>query len=285
MKVLLLAIISIINSQQFNYQQLYHNGVACKKGRMQTPINLLESASNFNSSINILYDSYNVLNFAKLKFDERILYLSYDNENKNQNLGYVTLSRNGNLKKYSLKRIEIINPGEHQIEGQKVDLEIKFIHEQINYFETDVNQYRKLVDSNNNLIISILYNTTSLISDNGFLNELMATYNGNGKTNMNFDDYGLTRDRQFFFYEGSFSYSPCDESVNYVVFNKPFYISAEKKDLINSWYNSRYIKGNTAKVVAPLYGRKVYRNYALPHELSAGGSKSIAILIIFLFLL
>jgi carbonic anhydrase len=252
-------------------------------GRMQSPILLNESESSFNSTINLLFDTYNIINYAKLKFDERILYVSHNQEG--ESLGYVTLSRNGNLKKYALKRIEFIYPGEHKFGNQTTDLEIKFIHEQIMFFEFDVNQYRRLADSNTNLVVSILYNSNSLVSDNGFLTELLGTYNGNGKQVLSLEDYGLLRDRQFFFYEGSFSFNPCNENVNNIVYNKAFYIKSEQRAQINSMFNSKYVNGNTAKDLAQLYGRKVYRNYAFPNELSSGYIKSFAFFIIFLILL
>lgn len=280
MKVFIILTIIAFISCQINYKQLYHSSSACLNGRLQSPINLTETDSNFNSTINILYDTYNALKNVQLRFDERTLFIN--NENIEESLGYVTFSRNGALKKYALKRIEFIYPGEHKINNVASDLEIKFIHEQVIFFETDVNQFRKLVDSNTNLIISIMYRTNSLISDNGFLSELLATANGNHKTELDIDSYGLIRDRQFYFYEGSFSYNPCNENVNHIVINKPFLIKPEEKTQIDTLFRSKYVNANTAKEVAPLMGRKVMRNYALAHELSSGYLKSIAFLLIFL---
>ncbi len=282
MKVLILLTITYITAQSINYKELYHSGPACLDGRMQSPVNLTESQSIFNATINLLSDTYSPLKNVRIKFNERILYVSHDNEG--ESLGYVTLSRGGILKKYALKTIEIIYPGEHKFANQSTDLEIKFIHEQVMFFETDVNQYRKLIDSNTNLIVSILYTTGSLVSDNGFLLELLATYNGNGKQSMNIDDYGLTRDRQFYFYEGSFSHNPCNENVNHIVINKPFFIKPEQKAQIDAWFRTKYANANTAKDVAPLNGRKVFRNYALPHELSSAYLKPFLFLIILIIL-
>jgi carbonic anhydrase len=275
--IIIALLLTTINSQ-LNYNQLYHSGSACINGRQQSPISLTEDNSSFNSTVNLLFDTYNPIVQAKLRFDERILYISHNNEG--ESLGYITLSRNGILKQYALKRIEIYNPGEHMVNNKTSDLEIQFIHEQVLFFETDVNQFRSLEDTNTNLIISILYNTTSLISDNGFLSELVSTYNGSPIQSINLDNYGLIRDRQFFFYEGSFNYNPCNENVNYIVIAKPFFITPEEKSQTYEWFMVRYLNANTAKVIAPLYGRTVNRNYALENELSGRFLKITCMLII-----
>lgn len=279
--IIILILFTVIDCQ-LNYKQLYQTGSACVNGRSQSPISLSEDISSFNATVNLLYDTYNIINNTKLRFDERILYVSHDNES--ESIGYITLSRNGILKKYALKRIELSYPGEHKINNITTNLEIKFIHEQVMSFETDVNQYRKLIDSNTNLIVSIMYNTTSLISDNGFITNLLDTFGGS-PIKLNIDSYDLIRDRQFYFYEGSFTYNPCNENVNYIVISKPFYLGETQKSILDGWFSSRYDDGNTAKAIAQLNGRDVYRNYATERDLSGGNVLSITLLILFMLII
>ena len=277
--ILVICLITIANGELINYNSLYHQGAACTSGRMQSPIDLKDDISVFNSTINLLSDRYHILNNAKLEFDERILYIS--NSNEDPTLGTVTLSRNGVLKRYALKRIEFIFPGEHKMNGTTPDLEVKFIHEQLLDYQSNVNQYRKLSDANTNMIISILYHTDSKITDGGFLNSLSSTLNGSSIT-LDVESYGLIRDKQYYFYEGSFSFNPCNENVNHIVLKNPFYISEETKKIFYNVFNSRYTNADTSKEVSKIYGRNIFRNYMVESDLSAGFIKSFAFLLIIL---
>ena len=84
MKVLLLlTIISYITAQgKFNYKDLYHSGPACSDGRMQSPINLTESQSLFNATINLLSDTYSPLKNVRIQFNERLCFITDDSQKK-----------------------------------------------------------------------------------------------------------------------------------------------------------------------------------------------------------
>jgi carbonic anhydrase len=269
-------------SQKVNYTELYFQAPACQMGRLQSPVNLMESQSTFNSTINILYDSYQVLNNAQLAFDQRTMFVTFTNSEAN--LGYATLSRNGVLKKYALTRIELTYAGEHLIEGVPSDLEVKFIHSQVQFFETTVNQYRQLADANSNLIISVMFKKGGKAADNGFISDLMKTTAGQ-TLDLNIDSYDLFRDRQFFFYEGSFTYAPCDENVNHIVVRDIFTILPEHLDYIANQYKLRFSgDGKTNKPVSDLNGRTVFRNYHNATDLSGGFYKASSILVMLLLL-
>jgi carbonic anhydrase len=266
-----------------DYNDLYHQAPACKMGRLQSPINIMETDAKFNTTINILYDSYSVLKNAQLAFSQRTMFIAYDNTE--DNLGYATLSRNGYLKKYALMGIEFSYPGEHQINGIPGDLEVKFVHQQVLFFETSVNQLRKLADANNYLTISILFKTDGKAADNGFISDLIKSTAGQ-PFDLNIDSYDLFRDRQFFFYEGSFTYSPCDETVNHIVVRDIFTILPDHLSYISNQYKLRFLNdGVTNKKLSDLNGRTVYRNYQIMTDLSGGYFRmSFAILFLILFI-
>lgn len=271
--IILLA--GVLSQDLLDYREVYQSHKACNYGRLQSPINLAEYFSNFNSSISILYNEYVPLQNARLTFNGKIFEVTASNSD---NLGYLGFQRGGVIKQYTLKKIEINYPGEHQIEGQTSDLEIKLIHEKILPYETTVNQYRRIPDSNTHLIISLLYKTSSKSTDNGFLNTILSTWKSGTNTlnylnsvNLDLNSYDLVTDRPFFYYEGSFTTDPCNELVNYVVINEMFTVTNnqlfEFKNQLSQLYKN---DGETNKATAPYYGRKVYRNYKNYTESQSG---------------
>jgi carbonic anhydrase len=276
---------AFIKSQgTLDFNLLYHSAPACKMGRLQSPLNLIDTGSVFNSTINLLYESYEVVTGAQLAFSPRTMLITHSNTE--DNLGYITLARNGVLKKYALQDIEFAYLGEHQIDSIPSDLEVRFIHQEVEFFETTVNQYRKLADANNFLIISVLYKLDGKASDNGFISDLMKTTVGTGNSiNLDISSYGLFKDRQFYFYEGSFTYSPCNENVNHIVIRDMFSILKDHLDYIAGQYKLRFSKnGDTSKDVSDWYGRAVYRNYEILSDVSAGYFK-LSFIILLLTLL
>lgn len=291
---LLTFVVGLINSQKPNYRNLFTMSLSCEMGRLQSPLNLEEEFSNFDSSVNLLYTDYNVIQNAFLDWSEsgRILQVSQKSgAPASKNFGYLGLDREGVIKQYALTGIEFYTPAEHKINGINYDLEVNLIHEKVLTFETNVNQYRKIPDGNKYLIISLLFSQNGGNSDNGFLNDLISTWNANSNPNfsvnsfnLDLNSYGLIRNRRWFFYEGSFTYFPCDENVNRIVIRDPF--AMENLSMFQAIYRDVYDSSIISKSISQDYGRPIFRNYMNQTEALSGewiSSKFMYSLVVVLF--
>ncbi len=252
---------------QQDYRSLFTSTLTCKMGRLQSPIDLSDTTSKYNSTINPLYYNYQPLSNAVVNWNSEGRVLELKPESSTGNYGYLGLSRGGALKQYALVGVQISFPGEHSIEGVISQAEVKLIHDKVIPFATTVDQYRSIPDSNTHLVISILYSPSANNTDNGFMDQILSTYNTQANTfnygtsqNINLLSYRLFQDRQFYFYEGSFTSAPCDENVNYIVVKDNFYLSPTAKNILTQAY-SKYTGSIASKSRTDLFGRSVYRNY------------------------
>jgi carbonic anhydrase len=261
-------------------------------GRLQSPLNLQDTNSKFNSTINTIYYDYTPIQSASLGWsaDGRILKVQTTQAPVLNNFGYLGLSRGGVIKQYALKRIEFNIPAEHQIEGVNYDLEVRFIHEKVLPFQTNVNQYRRISDGNRNLVISILYSVNANLTDNGFLKSLAATWNAvynpdyvQPSFTLDLNSFDLFRERRWFFYEGSFTSFPCDETVNNIVIRDPYMIN--DLTLFQTIYQTVYDSAVISKPVNDFYGRAIYRNYMNLTEIASGKLISTNLLCLLAFIL
>ena len=278
---------------QLDYRALYTTSLTCQMGRNQSPIDLSETTSAFNSTISFTSFSYFGNGPVKLDWspDGRVLMLN----DPDRNMGYMALSRNGVLKQYSFQRIEINFPSEHTIEGIVSDAEVKFIHEKVLPFETTVNQYRRIPDANTQLVVSFLYSSTSNITDNGFLDQLLSTLPASYTNNTSLYNvpaigldvltYGMLENRKFYFYDGSQTSLPCDEVVSNIVIKDNFYLNPVARQILLKAY-SKYGYTPATKAISQLYGRNVTRNYMNATEASSSFMKiNLFICAIFFMLL
>jgi carbonic anhydrase len=278
---------NIIKSQKLNYRDVYTSSLSCEMGRLQSPLNLQEAHSNFNSSVNILYTDYNKIPDAILGWsqDGRILQVK-EKTGAQSNFGYVGLDRGGVIKQYALKRFEINTPAEHKIDGIDYDLELKLIHEKVLPFETNVNQFRRIPDGNNYLTISLLYSKDAGASDNGLLNYLASSLNGNNEPNsfeLDLNSFDLIRDKRWFFYEGSLTSFPCDETVNYIVLTDPFLTN--DLDSFKNIYLEKYDSAIISKPISEDFGRPIYRNYMNITEVLTGEFIRANLMFLLIFIL
>jgi len=290
LNICLVLLFSFTKATLPNYRALYTSSLTCETGRLQSPLNLQTSNSQFNSTINTIYYDYNLINFASLGVSSDGRILQVQSGLPTNNFGYIALSRAGVIKQYELKAIEINIPAEHQIDGVTYDLEVKFIHEKVLPFETNVNQYRKLSDGNTHLIISILYSQNANLTDNGFLNNLLATFNKpynpfffQPSFNLDINSYNLFREKRWFFYEGSFTSFPCDENANHIVIRDPYQIN--ELTVFQTLYSQMYNNTVISKPVNDPYGRAIYRNYMNLTEISSGRIISTSMICLLGFIL
>ena len=192
----------------------------CKYGRLQSPINLNEYDSTYSNSFSFVYQYFKPnMNITKIE--------TYTTMWKIQEGGnYLNFEKDGVIKQYELDKIELYK-GIHKINGEKGDYELHLVHKKNLDFNSNKNQYRKLVDANMYLVVVLRYRTDcsnlACISDNGLLSDLENT----GSNTIDLNKYPIFQDKRAYLYEGSFLYTPCDENVNYYVVNDFFYLNQD----------------------------------------------------------
>ena len=206
---------------------------ACKYGRLQSPISLNEYESTYSNSFSFVYQYYKDNNINTTNNSYTIMWTIPEGN-------FVNFEKEGVIKQYELKRIELYN-GIHEIDGKKGDYELHLVHEKNLDFNSNKNQYRKIVDANMYLTIVLRYkkdcdNTTFIcISDNGLLSQLKI--NESIINNFDLSNYPIYQDKRAYLYEGSFLYMPCDENVNYYVVNDFFSLENNEFNVTDNEFN------------------------------------------------
>ena len=147
----------------------------CKYGRLQSPINLNEYDSTYSNSFSFVYQYFKPnMNITKIE--------TYTTMWKIQEGGnYLNFEKDGVIKQYELDKIELYK-GIHKIDGEKGDYELHLVHKKNLDFNSNKNQYRKIVDANMYLVIVLRYKNCTVensacISDNGLLSKLATNLN------------------------------------------------------------------------------------------------------------
>ena len=155
------------------------------------------------------------------------------------------------IKQYELTKIELY-PKIHKVDGIMGDFELHLVHKKNLDFNSNKNQYRKIVDANMYLVVVLRYTTNCnnlvCISDNGLFSKLKGI-SSEGTINLN--SYPIFQDKRAYLYEGSFLYTPCDENVNYYVVNDFFHSDVQPENLDNSAEISQKDR----------YGRPILKNF------------------------
>lgn len=229
----------------------------CKYGRLQSPINLNEYDSTYSNSFSFVYQYFKPnMNITKIE--------TYTTMWKIQEGGnYLNFEKDGVIKQYELDKIELYK-GIHKIDGEKGDYELHLVHKKNLDFNSNKNQYRKIVDANMYLVIVLRYKNCTIensvcISDNGLLSKLT----NETTTNFDLNKYPIYQDKRAYLYEGSFLYSPCDENVNYYVINDFFYPNGLDNGLNDTLKNFNLTDFNDIK---DRYGRPVLKNFMTYRE-------------------
>jgi carbonic anhydrase len=247
-------------------------------GRLQSPVRLNISESKYSNSFSIVYQYFDGVKIndtgnANLN-NEPSRKIKIDGN------GYINLQRNGVIKQYSFKHIEMFR-GLHKVESSRSEFEVHLIFEKVLGFSTNQNQYRRITDTNNYLAIVLRYNNSEpktatqtssiqLASDGGLLDKLM------GSKEINFNDFPIF-DRRAFFYEGSQIYNPCSEDYNYIVLYDTFKSSKDVSEIVSqsNW---------AVREFAHSYDRPIYRNFMNYTETISSGFLKINLIKIIGFL-
>jgi carbonic anhydrase len=223
---------------------------------LQSPIALNEYDSDYSNSFSFVYEYYKTpKNITKI--DNSYTYTLYWNITDG---GFVNFEKQGVIKQYELEKIELYT-GIHKIDGKKGDYELHLVHKKNLDFNSNKNQYRKIVDANMYLTVVLRYKNDcnnnddyKCISDNGLLSHL--TDPNTNLLEFDLNQYPIYQDKRAYFYEGSFLYAPCDENVNYYVINDFFISDGFNQEIINN-INDFNVTVNEQ----PKYGRPVLKNF------------------------
>ena len=249
---LFILFISSINSISSDWRKYS----SCKIGRLQSPIALNEYDSDYSNSFSFVYEYYKTPK-SITKIDNSYTYTLYWNITDG---GFVNFEKQGVIKQYELEKIELYT-GIHKIDGKKGDYELHLVHKKNLDFNSNKNQYRKIVDANMYLTVVLRYKNDcnnnddyKCISDNGLLSHL--TDPNTNLLEFDLNQYPIYQDKRAYFYEGSFLYAPCDENVNYYVINDFFNSDGFNQEIINN-INDFNVTVNEQ----PKYGRPVLKNF------------------------
>ena len=249
---LFILFISSINSISSDWRKYS----SCKIGRLQSPISLNEYDSDYSNSFSFVYEYYKTPK-SITKIDNLYTYTLYWNITDG---GFVNFEKQGVIKQYELEKIELYT-GIHKIDGKKGDYELHLVHKKNLDFNSNKNQYRKIVDANMYLTVVLRYKNDcnnnddyKCISDNGLLSHL--TDPNTNLLEFDLNQYPIYQDKRAYFYEGSFLYAPCDENVNYYVINDFFNLDGFNQEIINN-INDFNVSVNEQ----PRYGRPVLKNF------------------------
>ena len=216
---------------------------ACQYGRLQSPIELNEYDSTYSNKFSFVYQYYKG-DSSKTIHTDYTYYWTIGEGN------FVNFEKEGVIKQYELNKIEVY-PGTHTIDGNTGNFEIHLVHKKNLDFNSNKNQYRKIVDANMYLVVVLRYRTDcsnkACISDNGLLSDLENT----GSNTIDLNKYPIFQDKRAYLYEGSFLYTPCDENVNYYVVNDFFHSDVQPENLDNSAEISQKDR----------YGRPILKNF------------------------
>ena len=249
---LFILFISSINSISSDWRKYS----SCKIGRLQSPIALNEYDSDYSNSFSFVYEYYKTPK-SITKIDNSYTYTLYWNITDG---GFVNFEKQGVIKQYELEKIELYT-GIHKIDGKKGDYELHLVHKKNLDFNSNKNQYRKIVDANMYLTVVLRYKNDcnnnddyKCVSDNGLLSHL--TDPNTNLLEFDLNQYPIYQDKRAYFYEGSFLYAPCDENVNYYVINDFFNSDGFNQEIINN-INDFNVTVNEQ----PKYGRPVLKNF------------------------
>ena len=276
--LLFISFFSNIFTQDASYEEMWLSFPACHMGRLQSPVRLNISESKYSNSFSIVYQYFNETTFT----DKGSSYPKPSRKFEISGSGYINLQRNGVIKQYSFKHIEMFR-GLHKVESSRSEFEVHLIFEKVLGFSTNQNQYRRITDTNNYLAIVLRYNNSNsktatqtssnipLASDGGLL-DLLLTDN----SDINFNDYPIF-DRRAFFYEGSQIYNPCSEDYNYIVLYDTFKSTQDVQEIVESsdW---------AVREFAYSYDRPIYRNFMNYTETISSGFLKINLIKIIGFL-
>lgn len=253
---------------------------ACNDGRRQSPVMLQTQNSTYAENFSIVYEDYpnfnNLYVTSNLGDSSKVIEMVDFNR---QNLGgYLVFELSGYQYKFDLQSIHVKYNAEHRIDGYFPDLELQFIHKKDLDYVSSANEFKKMPDVSEYLVVSVLYAINGTNSDNGFINSFSeGRFSSNRITtnasfrgvNLNMVGNGLIANRRFYYYTGSETITPCSETHMYYVVADVFQINESTVNIFRRKFEDKYAFDNFRrfnKELAELNGRRVLRNFYIDEE-------------------
>lgn len=211
-----------------NWASLSDGFAVCGAGTRQSPIDIGETTDRLLPSLSFHYRT----TMLSLRRGRNALWIEYDSGS------YLKIAG----KRYALTSIEFHTPGEHNLHGQRLDMEIHLRH---------------VGPSGKPLVVAIP--VVGGHRKNIILSRILENVPGsNGRRRHQWVGVNaillLPFDRSYLFYEGSETTPPCTENVSWIIFDKPIRVSSEGIRLVNG------IVGHNARPIQPLNDRAILRD-------------------------
>ena len=272
----LLLAISFIHCEDPTYSDQWTSFPACHMGRLQSPIRLNVTESTFSNKFSIVYQNFEdgTLDSNWFTTYNPNKYAIYTNVDKG---GYLHFAKDGVIKQYELIRYEMYQ-GLHEFgaTASRSKYELHIVFKKNLGFTSNKNQYRRITDVNDYLVIVLRYgaqNGETEISDGGLLKGL-------NQGSFNLGDYPVFQDKKAYYYDGAFIYNPCHEDVSYYVVEPIFKLD----NGITIGYDTKTKDGYKDRALA--YERPIYRNYMnYTESLSSSFIKPSLLLLVIIALL
>jgi carbonic anhydrase len=223
----------------------------CLIGRAQTPVDLNLNAAQVvknNSVISILSNDYKTINSGYMQ--------NYSNQKFGLDLpgtDSLYVLKGGIKYQYLLLGFHMHVASEHTFGGMSTDMELHLVHGKNKTYLTSSNITDP--DTNNYLVVGLLFKTNSTAPINTFLQKLSWDSNKN-ITGLELSQY-VVPNKNFYHYPGSLTTPDCVEKVNWVVMDQVETMTVDQFSTIRNWIQKVYPNGN-ARTTKPLYGRTVY---------------------------
>ena len=228
------------------------NDSFCNSTKIQSPIDIPSILDNVSlivddsSHAKIQSLSYTRINKGEVNFDGGHKWTTEGE----LDIGYLEIYLNGALFKYKVNGFHFHLYSEHRIENRQYPMEMHIVHKNTNAEDSE-NEY---------LVIGILFDYKDNV-ENKFLNDIKLAEN---KTinNASFLEL-ISQNDPFYYYKGSLTTVPCNESVNWIVFRDIRTMSFQQFKKFRIWIESTnpeyYGTGyGNARGPKQLNGRKIY---------------------------
>jgi len=255
-----LILLSVIYSfSAYKYSNVEGWPDLCKNGDRQSPINFPSFHTYVkNSTIRVISSHYNIksCNISEITYDNFKIDVS--------GVGFIMVEKNKMFYRYDAANLQFHFKSEHTINGVKADMEIHVVHVKNNDFlrhygyTNDPDYLNKRMVIGTRVIVGL--------QDNPDFDTL--NLEKKGQTTKDFDlnkfilPLGEKDEPSFYHYEGSLTFPDpdCVEDINWLVVEKPIYISRRQYDLLTEWIVSiTMTEIPNSRAVQPLKSRTIWR--------------------------
>lgn len=268
----IVALISV-SQCQINYTDSNLNNWACSSGLRQSPIEFNLTNSTYSEMIGIISDEYQPIINAVVQMTSNNL-IEVVSLGAQDSWGYALIQYSGYVMKFDLKQIVVHSPPEHTVDYISSEIEIQLIHQKDLDYTNDINKYQAKPDISEFLVISIPYAKNAATPADGNLIEILntaysETLNQRNSVNIPLDTLNLVRGKRFFFYQGSQTFYPCNESHLHLLISDITSVSPSTLNKFKSIFQQKFLNSLNTKKTTGLGARAVIRNFFVSQDEAA----------------